>query len=151
MKSVSELTIDAFGHATKAENDLVRTFILVATILIPLTTPVFFNLDIFGIMELYQKTIFSLGWFFILVSLISGLIFVVVIHGFYSSTADTMQRLRKDLELKENKDNAKISAKMKEANEKMPVKSIIWPMRIQVICLFLGLFLLAISIILSIF
>ena len=139
------------SQANKAENDLARIFILVATIIIPLSTPVFFNKVLFGNMELIQKFSFSLGWLSILASLIFGLIYFVLVHGLLRSGKKILQQLHQGLETMKNTDPSTMFNYQTKEIKRLPKESRLWPLRLQIIFIFLGLFLFAFNIIWSIF
>ncbi len=138
-------------HANKAENDLSRIFILVATIIIPLSTPAFFNNAIFGNMELIQIISFSFGWFSILASLTLGLIYFVMVHGLLKSGKNILQQLHQDLETMKNAEAKTMYDYQTKEIKRLPKESRLWPLKLQIIFLFLGLFLFAFNIIWSIF
>ncbi len=151
MKEVMETILFMGKLENKAENDLTRIFVLVATIIIPLSTPVFFNENIFSTMKLFQKITFSLGWFLMVASLTLGLIFFVIVHNYFRSTRVTMEHLHQDVDSNNNMSDAEKYSSLAKEIKKITIESKIWPMRLQIICLFLGLFLFALNIVWSIF
>ena len=86
---------------------------MVATIIIPLSTTVFFNKEILSELNKIPKIFLSIGWLFLIVSLVLGLVQFIMNYGFFKSSRKILEKLSTDI-----KDMKKDMERSREGLEK---------------------------------
>lgn len=118
----------------KALEDLSKAFILIATIIIPLSSVLFINKDVFLNKEI-AKIFLSSSWIVFFLSIITGLLQLIIDYGFWGSGRKVLHKVYKRMI-----DKKEIS--------KLPSESRTWPIKAQIVLVFMGLLLFIISILL---
>lgn len=152
-ESIEKIRI-AYDGYRKDENrtlrDISKIFILVATIIIPLSSPIFINKEIFQSLNVTEIVILLTSWFSLIISLFLGLIQFVVDYNFLKSGRNKLRKIDENLVVKKGEKSEVIYDYIKkELKELLPQSNVI-PLITQIIFLFIGLTLFAAFIVISI-
>lgn len=136
-----EIILKAHEEYRKGENkaleDLSKAFILVATIIIPLSSVLFINKDVFLNKEIAKIFLLS-SWILFFLSIFFGLLQLIIDYRFWGSGRKFLHKVYKKMI-----DKKEIS--------KLPTESKTWPLKAQIALVFMGLLLFIISFFLLIY